>query len=388
MKELKKTVYYISFPLAFIGFIFPIYATSVGISIMEVGYLYSIFSIVSIIIRPLVGNFIDKRGRKIGILIGVILYSAVNGVFIVAVDFKHLLIARILQSFATSFLWISVDSYISDISDKINRSKNFGIIDQSISKGGLLGSIIGFTALFSKVFNNPYQIIFTIFLCTSLISLYNTIKSVRETIHFKKDNENRKLIDRKVLKYFLVVIGTISLINNLTAPIYLLYLKENITSDLGFISHLFVPAAMLSTFLPSKFGAMADKYGREKIVLIGMSINSILQIFIPFNRSYYNFMALYTLISVVGMFYGPAFSSLIIDLVGEDRRGRSYGLYNFSSGIGAAIGPIIGSYIYERIGNDIVFYVKGVLLVAITTLLCYLYTMVIRPYRKVDNRID
>lgn len=64
MKELKRSIYFISFPLSFIGFIFPIYASNLGVSTMELGYLYSMFSMVSIIIRPIVGSLIDKRGRK------------------------------------------------------------------------------------------------------------------------------------------------------------------------------------------------------------------------------------------------------------------------------------------------------------------------------------
>ncbi|NLV89669.1 MAG: hypothetical protein GX021_09965 [Tissierellia bacterium] len=40
MKELKRTIYFISLPLSFIGFIFPIYASSIGASPIQIGYLY------------------------------------------------------------------------------------------------------------------------------------------------------------------------------------------------------------------------------------------------------------------------------------------------------------------------------------------------------------
>jgi MFS family permease len=389
MKELRRVIYFISFPLSFIGFIFPIYASSIGANIIQIAYLYSIFSIISIIIRPMVGNLIDKRGRRIGILIGTILYTIVNIFFILAKDFKYLLIGRIIQSLGASFLWISVDTFISDISDETNRGKNFGLLNQFMAKGEWVGSIIGFTILYNNFTDNPFKLIFTIFLITSSISVYYTIKKVPETINLKKEYKAGNIKDKKQLKYFLGIMGILSFITSLTAPIYLIYLQENITKDIGLISFLFIPASILALFLPNIFGSFSDKYGREKIVIAGMFINAILQIFIPFNKEYYSFMILYTLISIVVMFYSPAFSSLIIDFVGENKRGRSYGLYSFASGIGGAIGYMAGSYIYENIGNDILFYTKGILLVVMTLFICYLYIKNIRMNRKMEiTRIE
>ncbi len=384
MKELRRAIYFISFPLSFIGFIFPVYASSMGVNIIQIGYLYSIFSLISIIIRPMVGNLIDKRGRKIGILVGTVLYTIVNIFFILAKDFKYLLIGRIIQSLGASFLWISVDTFISDISDQTNRGRNFGLLNETMAKGEWIGSIIGFTILYNNLTDNPFKLVFIIFLITSSISIYYTIKNVPETINFKKEYGEGSIKDKKQLKYFLEIIGVISFITSLTAPIYLLYLQENITKDLGLIVFLFIPASILALFLPKRFGSFSDKYGREKIVIVGMFINAILQIFIPFNKGYYSFMIIYTLISFVAMFYGPAFSSLIIDFVGEDKRGKSYGLYSFASGIGASIGYIVGSYIYKDIGNDIVFYTKGILLVVMTLIICYLNNKNIKLNRKME----
>ncbi|WMM25732.1 MFS transporter [Tissierella sp. MB52-C2] len=384
MQELRKTIYFISFPLSFIGFIFPIYASSIGANVIQIGYLYSIFSIISIMIRPMVGSLIDKKGRRIGILIGTIFYTIVNIFFILAKDFKYLLIGRIIQSLGASFLWISVDTFISDISNETNRGKNFGLLNQFMAKGEWVGSIIGFTILYNNFTDNPFKLIFTIFLITSSISVYYTIKKVPETINLKKEYKAGNIKDKKQLKYFLGIIGVISLIISLTAPIYLLYLQEHITNDLSLITFLFIPASILALFLPKRFGSLSDKYGREKIVIAGMFINAILQVLIPFNKGYYSFMVLYTLISTIVMFYSPAFSSLIIDFVGEDKRGRSYGLYSFASGIGGAIGYIAGSYIYENIGSDMVFYTKGALLVVMTLVIWYLYIKNIRVKTEIE----
>ncbi len=378
MEKLKRSIHYISFPLFFVGFIFPIYASNLGANIMEIGYLFSIFSIVGIVIRPMVGSIIDKRGRKTGVIVGIIFYSLMNIIFTLAVGIKYLFIARVLQSIAGSFLWISVDTIISDISDNKNIGKNFGILDGTIAKGSMIGSAIGFMLLYNNNSANPFMLIYLMYFLTSMASLFYCIKEVPETINYKISDNKEESINIKDIRMFLVIMGFISFITSLTAPIYLIYLQDKITNDLGLISQLFIPAGILSMFLPRKFGAMSDKYGREKIIVIGMFINAMLQVLIPLTNSFFSFMILYTLISIVLMFYGPALSSLIIDYVGKNKRGKSFGLYSFATGIGATMGPLAGAYIYGNIGKDMVFYIKGILLVAMAIIVCYLYIMILR----------
>lgn len=64
LKALKKSIFYISFPFSLIGFLFPVYAHSIGVSVIELGIIYSVFSLFTILIRPVVGFLIDKKVGK------------------------------------------------------------------------------------------------------------------------------------------------------------------------------------------------------------------------------------------------------------------------------------------------------------------------------------
>lgn len=387
MKEIKNTIFYASFPLGFVSLVFPIYAASFGARGMEIGLLYSIFSIIAIVMRPIVGRLIDNRGRKLGILLGVGLYFIANLSFLMAKDINWLFIARIIQSFGASFLWLSINTYIADVSDINTRSTNYGIREQLASKGGFIGSFIGLNILFNNMGDDPFKIIFSIFSLTSILALIFTIKNVKETNH-KNIVIDNKLKRHKNYKSFLGIMFTLSFITSLTAPIFLLYLQDNITNNLTMLTFLFFPSTLAYMFLPRRFGAIADKSSREKIIFIGIFFIALLQIFIPFSKGYNSFLILYTLFCIVEMFYSPALSSLIIDFVGEEKRGSSYGLYSFVSGLGAAIGPIVGGFIYERIGNDLVFYIKGVLLFALTSFVCYIYYKHITSSEEIERLLE
>jgi len=376
MKGITRVVLYLSFPLSFTAFIFPIFASNIGISVMEIGILYSVFSLISILFRPLVGKFIDNKGRKRGLIIGAIFYVFVNVFFIIAKDLTYLFILRIFQSIAASFLWISVDTVISDISNKENRAENFGIINQISIRGELLGCIIAFSIIFN-LSNHPFRIIYSIFLIFNLVSIWYILFSVKETKYYQKDHYVDKKSGKAIIN-FLVIMGLFSLISNLTAPIYLIYLKDYITKDLVLIAYLFCPGAILGMFLPKKFGVLADKLHKEYIIFIGVFFSALIQIFIPYTKDYYMFIFVYTLLSVINMFYAPAILALVTDYIGDEKRGKSYGLYNLAIGIGGIFGPLLGTIIYQYIGNKIVFYTKGILLLILLVLILLVYKKVMK----------
>jgi len=362
LKALKKTVFFISFPLSFIGFLFPIYAYSKGISVMEVGLLYSVFTLFTIIMRPIVGTFIDKKGRKLGLILGIAFYSFVNLLLMLGEDIKYLMAARIFQGIASTFLWISVDTMISDLSHGKNRSEIFGTIDQSINKGDLLGVILGFIVV-GYFWQESFKAAFSLYLVTSLISLYFAITKVEETEALKTCYEEEKKHANRNFNTFLILMGLLAFVSSLTGNVYLIYMRDNITKELYLMAYLFLPGAILSLFLPKRFGKVSDKHSREKMFIISILFTGILYILLPVVKSYVYFLIVHTLISIFLMVEGPVESALVIDVVGENQRGKSYGKYKFAIGMGNMLGPIAGSYIYENIGSKIVFYAKGMLII-------------------------
>ena len=84
------------------------------------------------------------------------------------------------------------------------------------------------------------------------------------------------------------------------------------------------------------------------------------------------------------MFYGPAQSALVVDIVGDNQRGKSYGKYKFALGIGGMLGSMLGAFVYEQIGNAIVFYIKGIMLISLSMLVIKLIDVKI-GFTKVEN---
>ncbi|MEY8303692.1 MFS transporter [Anaerosalibacter bizertensis] len=369
--DLRRCLYYISFSLSFIGFMLPIYALDVGASVMEVGMLYSVFSLISIIIRPKVGNLLDRRGRKIGLFIGVVLYCLVNFLLLIGRDFKYLFLTRIFQSVGASFLWISVDTMVSDVSYGGNRSENFGSVSQAIGRGDFIGCIIGLGTFFSKYFNEPFKVVFTLYFIFSLIALYICIFKIEETLCYKRDIRTKSYIKEGKATKFILIAGFIFYIFSLVFPLYIIYLKEYITGNLYLIGLVFLPGEAFQLFLPRRFGILADKYDRRKIVILGLFFLGVLQLFVPFIKDYFEFLIIYTLVSLIFMLIDPAASGLVIEYIGDGKRGESYGLYSLAGGVGGTLGPLAGTYYYEHIGGETIFIIGGILLIFVSGIINY-----------------
>lgn len=362
LKGVSKTVFYISFPLTFIGFILPVYAADLGSSPLEIGVLYSVVSLCSILIRPVVGRWIDNRGRRSGIIIGVFAYAAAIGLYIIADSYSYILIARVVQSTAASFLWVSVNAMVADVSQDSDRAGNFGIMEQYSNRGAVLGSNIGFIVLFFSKSSQRVQLAFVVFFIIAVYSLVNSIRSTSETIAPGEKVKAPGTVENNQFIKYIVIMGVLSMVSSVMAPIYLVYLKETITEDLALISFLFLPGAIMSMFLPVRMGKLSDRIGRKKMLTAGMLLSGIFTLLIPLANGYYTFMGLYALVALAGFVSSPAESALVAEITGGSNTGKAYGNYRLATGIGGIIGPLIGSTVYQYLGKGTIFYIEGVAL--------------------------
>jgi MFS family permease len=158
--------------------------------------------------------------------------------------------------------------------------------------------------------------------------------------------------------------GILTAISSMTAPVFLVYLKETITKDMALISFLFVPGAFLSLFLPAKMGKLSDRIGRKVMLVSGMILSALFTILIPAAKGYYPIMALYTLLAVSGFISSPAQSAMVTEITSGNQRGRAFGLYQLATGIGGTIGPLLGTAVYQYMGKGNLFYIQGTALIA------------------------
>ncbi|HIG42837.1 MAG: MFS transporter [bacterium] len=81
---LHKPFFLVAFPVFFLSFLLPIYGKILGASAMEIGGLFTVFTVSLIVIRPLVGVGLDRYGRRWFLISALLVYAATSLIFSVA----------------------------------------------------------------------------------------------------------------------------------------------------------------------------------------------------------------------------------------------------------------------------------------------------------------
>jgi MFS family permease len=352
-----------SLPFAFLGFGLPIFSKELGATALEIGGLFSVFTAMTIIFRPVIGWAVDRFGRKHFFVIALLIYSLAMGAFSLASDLAGLYLARILQGIGASFLWISVNTMVADVTLPQDRGRAFGRIDEVTARGGLIGIFAGFFIISSIPNAFGWQITFTGYAALAFLGAGLAWKNVPETKPVTQAGTPQRFDLSWPLAALLIVVFIMSASEAMLGPIYLIFLQDKFTTHISKLAWAFLPAGLVTAFLASRLGALSDRFNRIKMMALGLAGSGTISLALPGAPSIPFLAILYTFSAALWAISGPAVTAIFADLAGIERRGRSYGLFALVGSLGFVLGPIIGGILYDATAHSVPFFVNGCVLV-------------------------
>ncbi|KYH36570.1 MAG: MFS transporter [Candidatus Bathyarchaeota archaeon B23] len=88
-------------------------------------------------------------------------------------------------------------------------------------------------------------------------------------------------------------------------------------------------------------GALADRYGRRRVILLGASLAAMSSILCAYASSWSHLLILRGLGGLADALVAPSLLALVAELGGE-RKGWAMGLFRSSQGLAFAVGPMVG----------------------------------------------
>lgn len=366
-----------SFAFGIMSFILPIYTKGLGGSASIIGGLFSIFSLVTAIMRPLVGRQVDRFGRKPFLIAAFISYAISMMLYSFSYNIWMIYVSRLIQAVASSFLWITAYAVMADLSAMENRGHSFGKIDAAASRGALYGAVIGFTVLSIIPFAVGWSILFKAFSVLAVLAgwiVYHYIPETNEKPNTLVTRTKTGLLLRnKPFRRLLCIVFINSCSTSMLSPILMIYLQDRFTKFVGALALAYLPAALIYALLPAKFGQISDKIGRIRPMILGFLGSAIVSLGIAFCNSLILLIVLWALEAVGIVMASPAEESFVSDLTSGEMRGAAYGLYLFVSSIGGVAGPLLGGWIYDSTGHMMPFIWNGILLIVNALLVLFLF---------------
>jgi len=376
-KVLHTPLLLISFPGVFLTFSLPIFAKNMGASAIEIGALFSLFTVSLMVLRPLVGVGLDRYGRRPFFIAALFVYAVANLIFSVSHSLDWLYLGRLVQGIGASLLFISIDTITADLTEPEVRAEAMGMNIEKQTRGGMYGAFLSFTLLGMLPMQEAWSASFAGFGLLALFCTGLAFRRLPETRpKQKQENDSGGLTKIRLhpqLVRLMVVVFVTGFAYALIEPIYLIYLQDKFEVHILQLAWAFFPAGIVFALLPSRLGRLSDRLGRARLLAGGLVLAGTLYIALPNLPNLIWLVILYTAAAVGWAMSDPSKTALVADLADEDQRGRVFGIYELVTGIGRSIGPLAGGFVYDNYGHELPFYLNGgILILSAVWVLIYL----------------
>jgi DHA1 family tetracycline resistance protein-like MFS transporter len=353
-----------------------LYVLQLGGSAFHIGLIAAVSSVFSLIPVFFGGYLADAFGRKKMIYSMSYLLVFNTIIYILAPSWEWLLIARSLDSIFAGLRQPAFNALLADSTNTETRAMSYGMwqaippvfgilspyaIGILMDKIGILEAqrwayLILFVSSFLAAFMRWRYLTET--LPPEDVEKVSAVSIVRDTLRDFK--ETARVIPRQM--WILIGMGLLFMFGASTGSIFLVtYATEDVihltSSEWGLIN----TASMLVTMMVSMpFAAMADRFGRNKMVLISLFLTPLILIGFVYSGAFVPAFTYYIALTILGAMGSVASQALFVDFSPREHRGRISALttvigatqnFNLSMAGGGtivgAIGNMVGGAIYE-----------------------------------------
>lgn len=347
----KLNVLYFNIFLMFLGIsiVIPVLPTilyDLDLNGSDLGVLVAVFALFQMIASPFGGRFADKFGKKIIIIIGLLLFSMSEFIFAMGDTFSILLLSRVLGGISAAFVMPGVNGMIGDLSTSEDRAKNFSYMSAVINTGFIVGpGVGGFLAEISH--RMPFYFAGGLGIIALLFSIF-LLKEASE--NDSTETQKTKVKEPFPYKLFVVPIIIMLILSYglaSTETMFSLYTAEKVGFEPKDISIAITGGAIVGViFQLFLFEKLVGKIGEIKLTLFSL-IYSVLILGAFLIASKYITVMLVSFVIFIGFdLIRPSMTNYFSKLAGNNQ-GTAGGLNSAATSVGNLIGPLVAGVAFD-----------------------------------------
>ncbi|MGN5455546.1 MAG: multidrug efflux MFS transporter NorA [Candidatus Kurthia intestinigallinarum] len=341
--------------IAFLGIglvipVLPRLMNELNISGQVVGYLTAAFALTQLIFSPFAGKAVDRFGRKIMIVIGLIIFGLSELLFGFGKTIDVLFISRILGGLSAAFIMPAVTAFIADITTEDNRPKALGYMSAAISTGFIIGpGIGGFLAeIGTRV---PFYSAGILGLVAAVGSMILLREPERPIIPVTEDETEGKSSFRKLLMPMFFIAFAVIFISSFGLAafesFFSLYVDHKFSFSPSDIAIAITGGAILGAiFQVVFFDPMMKALGEINLIRIMLLLSAVLVFAMTLVNSYWMIMAVTFTVFIGFDLIRPAATTYLSRIAGNDQ-GFVGGMNSFFTSLANVFGPVIGGVLFD-----------------------------------------
>jgi MFS family permease len=338
-----------------------------NVTIIEVGFLFSIFAGGSIVGSTIGGALTDKYGRRSMMVFGLI-SSGIGSLLMGIVDDLYLffLVALVLGVLG-DLGGPARQAMVVDLLSEDRRADGFGLLRVAVNLAAVGGPILG-----GLLLKQSFLILFIADAVSSLITALIVLVVIPETKPEKQDDKPEESMWKTLLGYFEVIKDYIFIlflvVSALTVLVYMqmnsllsVFLNKVHEFPLEWFGLLLSMNALMVVAFQFLITRKTAKYAPMKMMAIGTLLYMIGFGMYGFISEWYLFFIAMAILTVGEMIVIPISQATVARFASEDKRGRYMAVYGFHWSIPTLFGVSGASFVYYYIGPNWVWYIAGIL---------------------------
>ena len=344
-----------------IGLIIPVMPELIqqvrGASIAEAAYwgglLTFTYASMQFLCGPLLGNLSDRYGRRPVLILSLVFMGLDYFLMAIAPTLALLFVARFISGI-TGATYAVAAAYLSDTSEKGQRSSSFGLIGAAFGIGFVLGPALG--GLIGEVgARMPFFIAGGLALANAafgLLILPETLPAEkRRRFEWHRADPFRALLRIKNLPGIggvMLVVLIHSIAQNVYPSVWSYFTIEKFAwsvSTVGFSLAVYgLCAALVQVYV---LRMLLARFGESPTAILGMFISLFTFIGIVFiENSFVVFAALPVV--ALGAMVGPSLQGIMADRVADDEQGELQGVFASILALSSIISPLLMTYTFKE----------------------------------------
>lgn len=363
-----------------ISFAVPLYAFRLGLSLVEIGFLASLNTIVAVVLKPVMGWVADRWGLKPSLVVAITVRSLVSVCLVFATTPWHLFAVRGLHGVSIALRDPAVNALIAEHGGKKAVASSFAWYQTAKSLAGALGKTVA-GLLLTLTASSFSSVFFVAFLLSSL-PLVVVARHVKENAEsadkvsageanlIEAAADQAPLADQPshgpaTLPFMVLgflISSTALMLGNLFPILATEYagLSEAAAGSVYLFTIVFILSGPF-------FGWLSDHVSRKLVLFLRSAANTVSSLVYLLAPNLAGIAVGKALDDMGKAAFRPAWGALMAHVASFDRRRRARTMSKMSMGedVGEMIGPIVAGFLWSTWGVAVVLLTRvGMALVA------------------------
>ena len=356
--------------------IMPLFLISIGATKTELSLIEGIAESTSAFLKAVSGWWSDKIGKnKPFMVIGYAATAIITPLYALVISPIQVLMLRFIERTGKGVRTAPRDSLIVGSSGAEHTGRGFGFHKAMDNAGAIIGPLLAFWIL--KAYPENYRKVFVLATIPAVFGVFTIIFFIKEAKKDQKDLPSKISLKELPKRYYVFLLITIVFTLGNSTDALLIVKAGDVGIEVAFIPLVYMLFNAASVVLSVPMGSLSDKVGREKLIIFGYIIYSVVYFGFARTNKEIVIIMLFLLYGVYSASTDGVQKALVSDLVDKNIKGTALGLYNAIMGITLLPASWIAGRLYDTVSSAAAFYFGSLMAI------CAAILMLIFLYRKI-----